>query len=92
MTTIKGFHLVLICCALSSVALAGNLEIEMMEDVALHGAFYPGNITDCYLEFSVEIDDGKIVSVCSIRMPSEDHDVDLTTLRIPYANKYSLST
>ena len=46
-------------------------------------------ITDWYLKFSVEIDDGKIVSVCSIHVPSEDHDVDLTTLQIPYANKYT---
>ena len=87
MTAIKGIQLVFICCALSCVALAGNLDIEVMEDDALHGAFYTGNITDWYLKFSVEIDDGKIVSVCSIHVPSEDHDVDLTTLQIPYTNK-----
>ena len=40
MTAIKGIQLVFICCALSCVALAGNLEIEVMEDDALRGALY----------------------------------------------------
>ena len=70
---------------------ADDLRLDEMQDELLGGEYYPNNSNSIwYIKFSARVEGEEIVSVCEIWTAQQGYLAEVTALKIPYRNKYSL--
>ena len=69
---------------------ADDLHLDVMQDELLSGEYYPDySNSSWYIKFSVKVEGEDIVSACEIWSKKEGYLVEMTSLKIPYRNKYT---
>ena len=70
---------------------ADDLHLDVMQDELLGGEYYPNNSNSTwYIKFSARVEGEEIVSACEIWTAQQGYLAEVTALKIPYRNKYSL--
>ena len=81
---------VLLILAAASVK-ADDLRLDVMQDELLGGEYYPNNSNSTWhIKFSAKVEGDEIVSACEIWTAQQGYLAEVTALKIPYRNKYSL--
>ena len=70
---------------------ADNLHLDVIQDELLGGEYYPDNSNSSwYIKFTAKVEEEEIVSVSEIWTKKAGYLVEMTSLKIPYRNKYTI--